>query len=83
MNLTGHISISDSHITPYTRLLKYAQPESVLITVSSRPEDVPLQEAFMNLQESWEVKVCLEEDFTNPTSINSDVDKSLQEMFQR
>lgn len=83
MNLTGHIKISDRRITPYTRVLKYAQPESVLITVSSRPEDVPLQEAFMSLQESWEVKVCLEEDFTNPTSINSDVDKSLQEMFQR
>ncbi|XP_047500560.1 uncharacterized protein LOC125046714 [Penaeus chinensis] len=82
MKLTGHITISGRHIAPYTRVLKYAQPKSVLITVSNRP-DVPLQEVFMNLQESWEVKVCLEEDFQNSTSINSDTDKSLKEMFQR
>lgn len=83
MKLTGHITILGRNIAPYTRVLKYAQPKSVLITVSSRPEDVPLQEVFMNLHESWEVKVCLEEDFQNSTSINSDTDNSLKEMFQR
>ncbi|XP_063611549.1 uncharacterized protein LOC134785190 [Penaeus indicus] len=83
MNLTGHITILERHIAPYTRVLKYAQPRSVLITVKNRPEDVPLQEVFMSLHESWEIKVCLEDDFQNSTSINSATDESLKEMFQR
>lgn len=83
MTLTDKIVISDKYIDTYTRVLKYAQPKSVLISINDRPQDVPLQELFTCLHESWEVKVCLEQDFENPRSIDSDLDESLKEMFQR